>query len=477
VKRAFAVGSAAIALIVPSGAQAFSPNDPLVPRQWYLAQDRTFDAFNLLPSLPSVRVAVIDSGADASHPELRGRIAASRSFVGGFPDDTEGHGTFVAGEIAATVDNGRGIAGLSPSARLLIAKVVRSDGTVSPKAEAQAIRWAVGRGARVINVSLAGPRDPSDGKHSGFSMIEQRAVDYATRHGALVVASVGNNPFPDTSPWHFAGYPAALPHVLGVGSFGRDGDVSSFSNRDDLYVDLAAPGEDMFSLLPRALTSKNSGCAEQGYSSCGPKEYRHALGTSFSAAQASAAAAMVFSLRPSLRPDQVSSILEHNADLTTPANGCGECLLGRDDATGWGRLDIAAAVRALRIGRLPVRDRFEPNDDIPIGKALRKRSVRLLATADYWDDQSDVYRIHLQRGQRVRVVARAGLDVDLSLALWKPRLRSLADAKSPLRARRSVHPVGVPERLVYRARRSGWFSLEVFAAKPGSGSYALTISR
>src|SRR4051794_13582497 len=83
----------------------------------------------------------------------------------------------------AAVDNGRGIAGLAPSARLLIAKVVRGDGKVSPQAEAQAIRWVVSRGARVVNVSLAGPRDPSDGKASGFSPIEQRAVDFATRHG------------------------------------------------------------------------------------------------------------------------------------------------------------------------------------------------------------------------------------------------------------------------------------------------------
>jgi hypothetical protein len=477
-RRVLVAGAAALALVVPSGALAFSPNDPLASRQWYLTQDKTFDAFNLLPLLPSVRVAVIDSGVDVSHPELRGRIAASRSFVGGSPwDDNQGHGTFVAGEIAAAIDNGRGIAGLAPSARLLIAKVVRNDGTVSPQAEAQAIRWAVGRGARVVNVSLAGARDPSDGVNDGFSAVEQRAVDYATAHGALVVASVGNNPYPDNGIWHFAGYPAALPHVLGVGSFGKTGDVSSFSNRDDLYVDLAAPGEDMFSLLPRALTSKNPGCVDQGYSSCGPKDFRHASGTSFSAAQVSAAAAMLFSLHPSLRPDQVSNILERTSDPATLANGCTECLPGRDAATGWGRLDFAAAVRDLRSGPLPVRDRLEPNDDIPIAKRLHKRVARLRATVDYWDDPSDVYRIRLRRGQRVRVVARTGLDVDISLALWKPGRRTLVGAPSSARLRHAVHPVGVPERLGYRATKTGWYSLQVFAAKAGSGSYSLTVKR
>jgi len=477
VKRALVAAAAALALIVPSGAKAFSPNDPLASRQWYLAQDKTFDAFDLLPLLPFVRVGVIDSGAELSHPELRDRVVAARSFVGGHPDDIQGHGTFVAGEIAAAIDNGRGIAGLAPSARLLIAKVVRNDGSVSPQAEAQAIRWVVARGARVINVSLAGARDPQDGKNSGFSAVEQRAVDFATARGALVVASVGNNPYPEAGAWHFAGYPAALPHVLGVGSFARDGDVSTFSNRDDLYVDLAAPGEDMFSLLPRSMTLKNPGCVDQGYSSCGPKDYRHASGTSFSAAQASAAAAMLFALRPSLRPDQVSRILERSSDPASPANGCSECLAGRDAATGWGRLDFAAAIKDLRTGPLPVRDRFEPNDDIPLGKTLRKRSQRMRATVDYWDDPTDVYRIHLRRGQRVRVVAQAGLDVDLSLALWKPRLRTLVGASSSARLRRSVHPAGFPERIVYRATKAGWYSLQVIATKPGSGSYALTVKR
>lgn len=476
-KRILVAGAAALALVVPSGAQAFSPNDPLAPRQWYLTQDKTFDAFNLLPLLPPVRVGVIDSGADLGHPELVGRVVATHSFVSRYANDEQGHGTFVAGEIAATVDNGRGIAGLAPSARLLIAKVVRSDGTVSPRAEAQGIRWVVSRGARVVNVSLAGARDPNDGINDGFSVVERRAVDYATAHGALVVASVGNNPYPENGVWHYAGYPAALPHVLGVASFGRDGDVSTFSNRDDVYVDLAAPGEEMFSLLPRWLTAKTPTCTDQGYSSCGPKDYRRASGTSFSAAQVSAAAATLFALQPSLGPDQVANILERSSDPTTAATGCSACLPGRDDATGWGKLDIASAVRVLRTGELPVRDRLEPNDGIRLGKKLRKRFVRVRATADYWDDPNDVYRIKLHRGQRVRIVARAGLDVDISLALWKPGLRSLGNAPASARVRRSVHPAGFPERLVYRAAKGGWYSLQVFVAKPGSGSYSLRVKK
>src|SRR5919206_206479 len=90
----------------------------------------------------------------------------------------------------------------------------------------------------------------------------------------------------------YATSPAALPHVVGVAAYARSGDVPKFSNRDDVYVDLAAPGQDMLSLFPRALTARNPSCGEQGYSSCGPKEYRHADGTSFSSPQVAAAAAL-----------------------------------------------------------------------------------------------------------------------------------------------------------------------------------------
>ncbi len=469
--------AAALWLMVPTAAQAFSPNDPLLPKQWYVDQDRAFDALSGLAALRPVRVAVIDSGVDLSHPELQGQIAVAKSFVGGSMADTQGHGTFVAGEIAAIVDNGRGIAGLAPSARLLVAKVVRDDGTVSPKAEARAIRWAVKRGAKVINVSLGSVRDPEDGDNSGFSWVEQRAVNYATRHGALVVAAVGNSTDAPAKPWRYASYPAALPHVLGVGSYDRSGDVSSFSNRDAVYVDLIAPGEDIFSLFPRAMTNKNPSCSEQGYSSCGPKDYRHASGTSFSAPQVASAAAMLFALRPGLSPDQVSTLIERSAMRATPANGCSACSGGRDALSGWGKLDVTAAVHALRARPLPVKDRFEPNDDIGSGHRVRAKKTRIRATIDYWDDPTDVYRIKLDKGQTVSAATGPTPNVDISLTLWRPGLDSLADGAAWFRAARSVHGLGVPERLSFRAKQTGWYSLEVSAARPDSGSYWLKIKR
>ncbi|HET6623247.1 MAG TPA: S8 family serine peptidase, partial [Gaiellaceae bacterium] len=234
---------------------AMTPTDPLVSKQWYLTQSRFYEPWLTLPALEPVPVAVIDSGVDVSHPELAGRILAAKSFVGGPPGtDALGHGTFVAGLIAAGVGNGIGIAGLAPSAELLVAKVVTKSRTISIEAEAKAIRWAVENGARVVNLSLGGIRDPLDPNGDSFSRLEADAVAYAVSNGAVVVAAVGNGDGAPETPWRYASYPAALPHVLGVSALGQDGGVPKFSNRDPVYNDIAAPGLQILSILPRPLT-------------------------------------------------------------------------------------------------------------------------------------------------------------------------------------------------------------------------------
>ena len=451
------------------------PNDPYVARQWYLSRDHALDTLDAAKQLFAVRVAVIDSGVDFGHPELRNRIVAHKSFVGGTVADTIGHGTFVAGEIAAIADNSTGIAGLAPPARLVVAKVVRDDGTIPPRAEARAIRWAVRQGARVINLSLGSTRDPSDPSDDGFSQVEQGAIEYAVRHGALVVAAAGNGNDAPVKPWPYASYPAAFPHVLGVGAYGRLGGVPSFSNRDDRLVDLTAPGMDIFSLFPRPLTAPFSACSEQGYSSCGTKDYRHADGTSFSSPQVAAAAALLFGEEAALRPDQVSTILKLTASDATVVNGCAECSPGPDALSGFGRLDVSAALDALQ-GPPPTPDRFEPNDDAGSQAAIVYHSLTATATLDWWDDPNDVYRVHLLKGQRLSVVVHAGPKIDPSIFLWKPGLQSLADARSDLRARRSIHGPGVPERIRFKAHRTAWYTLQVKLARPGLGPYRIHLT-
>jgi subtilisin family serine protease len=421
-------------------------------------------------------VAVVDSGVDAGHPDLEGKILDAKSFVGGSArTDTLGHGTFVAGLIAAGVDNGVGIAGLAPSAQLLVAKVVTRSRAIPVEAEARAIRWAVENGARVINMSLGGERDPLDPNRDTYSRLEADAVQYAVSNGVVVVAAVGNTLGP-LGPSEYANYPAALPHVLGVSATSSTGGIPKFSNRDRIFNDVAAPGLQILSLLPRPLTARFPSCVDQGYSSCGPEEYREAQGTSFAAPQVSAAAAVLLSLRPTMRPEQVTRILQSTAIDLEAAEGCDACEVGRDPASGWGRLDVAAAVDALD-RPLPVRDSYEANDDAgPRAFPLSGSNRRIKATVDFWDDQDDVYAIKLEKGQPLYLgLTGSDATADLSLAFWLPQtlsIESVADLR--FRARISARP-GPREYLSYRAPSAGTYFVQVRMSSPGFTRYRLTI--
>ena len=131
---------------------------------------------------------------------------------------------------------------MAPSAELLVAKVVDGNDLIDVEAEVKAIRWAVEQGARVINMSLGGFRDPRDPERDAYSQLEAQAIGWAHGRGVVVVAAVGNSTDTPPRPWPFASYPAALPHVLGVSALARDGSVPVFSNRDKIYNDIAAPG-------------------------------------------------------------------------------------------------------------------------------------------------------------------------------------------------------------------------------------------
>jgi hypothetical protein len=456
---------------------SLTPADPLVARQWYLTQSRFYEPWLTLPTLDPVTVAVIDSGVDANHPELAGRILEAKSFVGGKANvDPLGHGTFVAGIIAAGVDNGIGIAGLAPSADLLVAKVVTGSRAIPVEAEAKAIRWAVDSGARVINMSLGAVRDPLDPNRDSFSRLEADAVAYAVSKGAIVVAAVGNADQAPSSPWGYASYPAALPHVLGVSAINQAGGVPKFSNRDKVFNDISAPGDEILSTFPRSLTARFPACAEQGYSSCGPDEYREAQGTSFAAPQVSSAAAVLLGTRPGLRPEQVVAILERTAVDVDSTGGCHFCMPGRDELSGWGRLDVAAALASLA-EPLPLRDRYEANDDVgPRAQGLSGRNRLIRATVDFWDDQDDVYAIRLKPRQRVYVGLK-GVEsgADLSLALWLPKTRTVEGVGS-LRERAKVSArAGPREYFSFRAPAAGSYFVQVRMSSPGHTRYRLRI--
>ena len=474
--RVALVGAVGAALVLASPAAAFTPTNQYYAKQWYLGQDNAFGAWGTAPTFtPPVKVAVVDSGVDCSLPDFSGQIAAKKSFVGGNPCvDNQGHGTIVAGEIAAALDQA-GVVGLAYSSQLLVAKVVADDGTIPLKAEAAGIRWAVKHGARVVNLSFGAVRDPGNPDLDGYSSIEAKAVAYAVKHGAVVVAAVGNADDAYTTPWPYASWPAALPHVIGVGALTRSGKVPDFSDQDPVYVDIAAPGVGIFSTFPKVLTQGQPDCAPQGYTDCAIGDYRHPVGTSFAAPQVSAAAAVLFGVDPELTSSQVTRILERHTDDVNPATGCDECLLGRDKFSGWGSLDVTKAVDFLNSGNpLPPSDHFEPNDGARQGHKLWGKRPELNATLDYWDDPIDVYRVRLVRGQRLDARAMARSNAALGLTLRQPGTTSLHGQRGLVA--RVRHP-GKTQRLSYRAAHTGWYELVLRIARDESSGYALHLKK
>ena len=482
-RRAVLTLAAGLLLLAPVAfaRRSFSDTEPLAAKEWYLEADNAWSFWPTAPTLAPVKVAVIDSGIDGTHPEFAGRVVAARSFVGGSPyTDEQGHGTFVAGEIAANPFNQLGMAGLAFNAQLLVAKVVAADGSVPLKAEVAAIRWAADNGARVINLSLGGVRDPLNSSLDTYSPLEQAAIGYAYGKGAVVVAAVGNGPQSPSTPWSYADYPAALPHVIGVSAIRQDGSVPAYSNRDAIFVDMTAPGDNIFSTIPQSLVT--AGCADGPYSDCGPAEFRDAIGTSFSAPQVSAAAALILGQDPKLTPDQVSWLLERSAADASAANGCTECLPGRDAYTGWGRLDVQAALTDLTTGTpLPRPDSYEPNDDAgSFSHALPPLPRTITATLDYWDDQIDVYRVNLKKGQRLFARLTPEQVAATRLALWRPGTQRVEGLDVDLTSRlvQSTR-AGTQERLAYTARLGGTYYLEAKLIAPAHDAvvYRLSLTR
>jgi subtilisin family serine protease len=459
------------ALCVAGSAAAFDNTEPYAAQEWYLDQDQAWTFWPTMPTLKPIKVAVIDSGIDYGHPEFRGRVVGGRSFIPGssWKQDDDGHGTFVAGEIAANPTNGQGIAGLAFNAQLLIAKVVEPDsGDVSLDGEVAAIHWAVDNGARVINLSLGGQRDPVDPRFDSYSPAEEAAVEYAYSKGVVVVAAVGNGSESPQTPWEYADYPAALPHVIGVGALREDGSVPAYSNRDPIYVDLAAPGDNIFSTIPRNLIDPTlTNCVGVPYSNCGPLEFRDAIGTSFAAPQVSAAAALLLGVDPKLAPNQVSWLLERSATDETPATGCPNCTVGRDSLTGWGRLDIDAALTDLQNGDYPQPDAYEPNDDAGSAAHAFGPPRTISASVDYWDDPNDVYSISIAKGQKLYARLSAATGAKLSLVLWKPGTQTVLGVRAVTAEQAAVATkVGDQERIAFAAPAGGKYFLQVKDGAP-----------
>ena len=286
---------------VPTG------SDPQRSNQWDLTKIRTPDAWPASTGA-GVTVAVVDSGVDAAHPDLAGQVLPGVDLVAGTSGtstDPNGHGTHVAGTIAALTGNGVGIAGIAPDVKILPVRTQNANGSGMMSTVATGITWAADHGAHVINMSLGGTSQVS---------AVTNAIAYARSKGVVVVASAGNSREAG-SP---TSYPAADPGVIAVASTDSADNYSTFSNRGD-YVDVAAPGTGILSTLPGA-------------------SYAYYSGTSMAAPHVAAVAALIRGAATGLSPDQVQSALERSAVDRGAA--------GKDADFGHGRIDAAAAVAA-----------------------------------------------------------------------------------------------------------------------------------
>ena len=271
-----------------------------------------------------VRVAVLDTGIDFNHPDL------AANYVGGYdfyrkdavPNDENGHGTHVAGIIAAADDgpnfggrnSGTSVIGVGPQVDLLAAKFLGPDGSGSTSDEISAIQWAVQNGARVINMSYGS---------YWRSRTEENALKNANSRGVYLAAAAGN----DGGPWTI--YPAGYKSVVSVAATDSSNIRASFSNYNK-DVELAAPGVGILSTMPTYAAYLNT---QYGLATT----YEYLSGTSMACPHVSGAAALVIWKYPGWSASQVQNRLNSTATNLGAA--------GRDAYYGYGLVNAAAAAQ------------------------------------------------------------------------------------------------------------------------------------
>jgi len=342
-----------------------------------------------------VTVAVLDTGIYTQHPDLVPNLLAGYNFVDGntIVDDLNGHGTHVSGIIAAAINNG-GVVGVAPRVSLLPVKVCGSN--CPWDAVAAGIRYAVDHGARVINLSLAGTT-PSDTLYE--------AISYAYSHNVVLIAAAGNYDN-DT-----VRYPAAYTETLSVAAT----DINDLRATWSSYgpnTDLAAPGVNISSTVPNS------------------PYYALKLGTSMAAPHVAGAAAILISAQPSLTAVQARNLITSTArDLVysgNPSYGA-----GWDPYTGWGRLDVTAALARLPLAAVA-------SDDPPL-------------SAEAWSSAASPHPTSYVAGEVLYALVK-----EPGLTPQAAPLAPLALARAGIRSRRVAAgmPVWVAE--VPRGQEKAW---------------------
>jgi len=312
----------------------WAPNDPLYPSQWNLPKINAPQAWGITWGSSGVVVAVIDSGIDVTHADRPASLQLGTDYVVGggakVASDPNGHGTHVAGIVAANTNNSIGVAGVAPGVTVLAIRVADADGNAYDSNVAAAIVEAANLGAKVINLSLGG---------TIYSDALQSAVGYAIGKGVLVVASAGNDGYSGTPV-----YPAALPGVLAVAATDVN-DCRAYYSHVGSYVGVAAPGGDSKGAV---LSTYPVAKGDYGYG----LGYAGLMGTSMAAPHVSGLAGLIWSIKADLTASEVREFITSTADGSVSTS---EGLPIPNDEYGYGRIDAAAAVgAALAAAGVPV---------------------------------------------------------------------------------------------------------------------------
>lgn len=293
------------------------PVSPVQPDQlieWNMDLIQVPDVWSISTGY-GVNVSVLDTGIDNDHPDLKENIAGGVGFaninLAKFNtawDDDNGHGTHVAGIIAA-LDNKIGVVGAAPNVSLYAVKVLNRGGRGFTSDIIAGIEWSVENDMDIVSMSLGG---------GGHSQLFQDAINVAHNNGVLIIASAGNGGDGDISTTEIS-YPAAYDNVTAVAAINKSDNVADFSNSGD-YVDIAAPGVSIRSTYNNGL-------------------YANMSGTSMSCPHVTGVAALVLAQNMSMTPSDVEHI------LNSTATDLGES--GFDNSYGNGLVNASAAVAAV----------------------------------------------------------------------------------------------------------------------------------
>ena len=267
-----------------------------------------------------VIIGILDTGVDLTHEDLKNKILPGYDFVNDDPDPTDDHyhGTMVAGVVGAETNNGRGIAGIAWKGKILPVKVLNDYGEGRASDIAAGISWAVEHGAKILNLSFAAP---SENITLGTAL-----KDAFENQDVFIAAAAGND---NTAVY----YPAAYEkYVCAVAATDYNDERAVYSNFG-AEIDCAAPGEKILTTIPSYLITPLA-----------PFPYGYGWGTSMASAHVAGLAALIKSIKPSLKPGQIMNIIRYSADDVNAS-----VYKGKDEFLGYGRINMEKALVPLKI--------------------------------------------------------------------------------------------------------------------------------